>query len=193
MLFLLLGPSGIGKGTQIKQLQKHHPEFVFPKSATTRKMRHGESQGNPYSFISDAEFDEHIKKGDFLEWAEVHKAARYGTLRAPIEEALRKSKTVIKELDIQGLQNIKKSLKKGEDDLIAKNLRSIFLMPDDMETLIERITKRGAVKEAELHARLESARKEIAKAKICDHVILTRKGDSIENVYRILEKWLTNI
>lgn len=191
MLFLLLGPSGIGKGTQIELLRKRHPEFEFPRSVTTRKMRPGESQGNPYFFITDAEFDQHIENHDFLEWAEVHKAARYGTLRAPIEEALNAGKTVIKELDIQGLQKIKQTIKDGHHELIGKNLRSIFLMPPDEETLIERITKRGAIKEAELHARLESARKEISKAKICDQVINTTKQDSIEEVYEKIENVIT--
>lgn len=192
MLFLLLGPSGIGKGTQIALLQKRHPDFEFPRSVTTRKMRPKESQGNPYYFISDAKFDQHISNHDFLEWAEVHKAARYGTLRAPIEDALRQNKTVIKELDIQGLESIKKTILDGHHELIGKNIRSIFLMPPDEETLIERITKRGAVKEAELHTRLESARKEIAHAGICDDVIQTDKKDSIEDVYRKLEKCLTD-
>jgi guanylate kinase len=188
MLFLLLGPSGIGKGTQIDLLRRRHSEFVFPKSVTTRKMRPQESQGNPYFFINDREFDEHIKNHDFLEWAKVHEAARYGTLRAPIEEALKAGKTVIKELDIQGLLSIKKTIQKPGFELIQKNLRSIFLMPPDEETLIERITKRSVIKEAELHARLESARKEIEQAHQCDQVINTTREDSIEEVYLKLTK-----
>lgn len=188
MLYLLLGPSGIGKGTQVELLRKRHPEFVFPRSVTTRSMRPRESQGNPYFFISDAEFDGHIKNNDFLEWAEVHKAARYGTLRAPIEKALHNGKTVIKELDIQGLMNIKKTLEKEPNNLIQKNLHSIFLMPPDEATLIKRITQRSAIKEAELHARLESARKEIAQAKVCDSIIITSKNDSIDEVYKKIEQ-----
>jgi len=186
MLFLILGPSGVGKGTQIDLLQKRHPEYVFPQSITTRKMRPMESQGDPYFFISDDEFDKHIKNNDFLEWAEVHKTARYGTLRKPIEDALMAEKTVIKELDIQGLIKIKDSIKKHHLELFKKNLRSIFIMPPNEETLIRRITGRSKIKEAELHQRLESAKKELEQADICDHIIYTDEEDSIEEVYENL-------
>jgi guanylate kinase len=186
MLFLLLGPSGVGKGTQINLLKQRHPEYIFPKSITTRKMRPGESQGNPYHFISDEEFDTHINNGDFLEWAQVHQAARYGTLRKPIEEALQENKTVIKELDIQGLIQIQKTLDEGHFDELKKRLRSIFIMPPNEETLIKRITERSEIKERELNARLESARREIEQAKLCSSIISTSEDETIEEVYNKL-------
>jgi guanylate kinase len=187
MLFLLLGPSGVGKGTQINLLKQRHPEYIFPKSITTRKMRPGESQGNPYHFISDEEFDTHISNGDFLEWAQVHQAARYGTLRKPIEEALQENKTVIKELDIQGLIQIQKTLDEGHFDELKKRLRSIFIMPPNEETLIKRITERSEIKERELNARLESARREIEQAKLCSSIISTSEDETIEEVYNKLQ------
>ena len=187
MLFLLLGPSGIGKGTQINLLRERHPDFVFPKSITTRAMRPGESEGNPYHFISDEEFDRHIEHHNFLEWAEVHKAARYGTLRKPIEDALSAGKSIIKELDIQGLINIQDTIEKSGHEMIKKNLRSIFIMPPNEETLIKRITQRSMIKEAELKARLDSAKKEIDQAHLCDVIIETTEDDSIEEVYKKLE------
>lgn len=187
MLFLLLGPSGVGKGTQINLLRERHPEYVFPKSITTRKMRPGESEGNPYHFISDEQFDEYITNGEFLEWAQVHQAARYGTLRKPIEEALKEGKTVIKELDIQGLIQIQKTLDEGHFDELKKKLRSIFILPPNEETLIKRITQRSEIKERELNARLESARKEIEQTHLCTSVIETSESDSIEEVYKKIE------
>jgi guanylate kinase len=187
MLFLLLGPSGVGKGTQINLLKQRHPEYIFPKSITTRKMRPGESQGNPYHFISDEEFDAHVNNGDFLEWAQVHQAARYGTLRKPIEEALQENKTVIKELDIQGLIQIQKTLDEGGFDELKKRLRSIFIMPPNEETLIKRITERSEIKERELNARLESARREIEQAKLCSSIISTSEDETIEEVYNKLQ------
>ena len=191
MLFLILGPSGVGKGTQISLLKERHPEFVFPTSITTRKMRPGESQGNPYQFISQEEFQKHIDQGDFLEWAEVHKTARYGTLLAPIEEALEQGKTVIKELDIQGLISIISTLEKGGHELIKEQLRSIFIMPPSEEILIERITQRAPIKEIELQARLESAQKEIRQSGICDFVLNTSEDDGIEDVYTKLSAYIT--
>lgn len=186
MLFLLLGPSGVGKGTQINLLKERHPEYVFPQSVTTRKMRPGESNGNPYFFISQEEFDQHIEKGDFLEWAEVHKSARYGTLLAPIEEALAEEKTVFKELDIQGLIQIHSTIEKKGYESIKKNMRSIFIMPPSMDTLVERITERAPIKEIELQARLESAEKEMRQAGICSMIIETKEEDSVEEVYEKL-------
>lgn len=187
MLFLLLGPSGVGKGTQVNLLKERHPELIFPKSIATRKMRPGESEGNPYHFVSDEKFDELIRENAFLEWAEVHKAARYGTLLEPIETALKQGKTVMKELDIQGLITIKSNLEKAGNELIKTNLCSIFLMPPDEETLIKRITQRSVIKERELNARMESAKREIQQAGICDVIVETSETDSIEDVYKKLE------
>lgn len=186
MLFLILGPSGVGKGTQINLLKEQHPEYIFPQSVTTRSMRPEESDGNPYFFISNKKFDQHIKKGNFLEWAEVHKAARYGTLKKEIEKQLKKNKTVIKELDIQGLIQIKSTIEKEDLELIKQHLRSIFIMPPSMETLVERITERAPIKEVELNRRLESAEQEIRQAGICDYLIETEEDDSIEDVYKKL-------
>ena len=186
MLFLLLGPSGVGKGTQITLLHERHQEFVFPKSVSTRKMRPGESQGNPYFFITDEEFDEHISQHDFLEYAVVHRAARYGTLKAPIKASLEQGKTVLKELDIQGLIEIQKTMSAGEADFLKGKLKSVFIMPPDEETLVERITGRSDIKEAELNTRLESARQEMAQADKCDFVIETSREDDVEAVYRQL-------
>ncbi len=188
MLFLLLGPSGVGKGTQIKLLKERHPEYVFPKSITTRKMRPGESEGNPYHFISQEDFEQYVQNGDFLEWAEVHKTARYGTLLKPIEEALSGGKTVIKELDIQGLIQIHSTIKKAGYESIREQLRSIFIMPPSEETLVKRITERAPIKEVELQARLESAQKEIRQSGICSHIIETREEDGIETVYKKISK-----
>jgi guanylate kinase len=192
MLYLILGPSGVGKGTQIKLLREGHPEFIFPRSVTTRKMRPQESEGNPYHFISDEEFDEHIKNHNLLEYAVVHQAARYGTLKPEIESALADGKTVIKELDIQGLMKIKKTIENGHADFLKDNLTSIFIMPPDEETLIERITGRSVIKEDELQNRLESARNEISMSQECTKILNTKRGESPESVYKKLEKLVTN-
>jgi|CXWL01.1.fsa_nt_gi guanylate kinase len=190
MLFLILGPSGVGKGTQIELLKKRHPEFVFPKSITTRKMRPGEAEGLPYHFISDAQFDAYIANDEFLEWAEVHQAARYGTIRKPIEEAVATGKVVIKELDIQGLKKIEESISKQDSDFLRGKVQSIFIMPPDEATLITRITQRSVIKERELNARLESAKREMAEAGRCTYMINTSVEDSIEDVYKKLENIL---
>ena len=103
-----------------------------------------------------------------------------------IKDALQNEQIVIKELDIQGLKQIKETIKMEKLKLFEDKLRSIFLMPPNEEILIERITKRSKIKEAELHARLDSAKKEIKEADICDYIIETTEEDGIEDVYEML-------
>ena len=83
-LFIVSGPSGVGKGSLIAQLKKLFPEFVFPISHTTRPMRPGENEGEVYHFISKEEFERGIEAGEFLEYAYIHQSNYYGTLKKPI-------------------------------------------------------------------------------------------------------------
>ncbi|MDP3975637.1 MAG: guanylate kinase [bacterium] len=188
MLYLILGPSGVGKSVQVKKLRENHPDFVFPKSVSTRKMRPGESQGNPYFFISDEEFDQHIAAEDFLEYAVVHESARYGTLKQPIQEAVEQDKVVIKELDIQGLKKVWETIAAGKADFLEGKLASIFLLPPSEEVLINRIVSRSEIKERELNQRLESARREVEQAHLCTHQVKVEDEDSIEEVYEKVGK-----
>ena len=152
-LFIIAGPSGVGKGTVIAQLKERHPEWVYPISATTRRPRKGEEDGVVYHFISHEEFESMIDHEDLLEFAIVHNKEYYGTIKKPIIEALQKGKTVIREVDMQGLQSIM--------DVVPKeNLVSIFLTVPDKKDLISRILGRGKLPEEELKRRMESAKKE---------------------------------
>lgn len=179
-LYLILGPSGSGKGTVLDALRKRHPEFVFPVSCTTRPPRPHEVEGEVYHFISPEEFERRKAGGEFLEWAVVHHDYSYGTLKAPILEALEAGKTVIREVDVQGLRSIR--------DLIPReNLVSIFLTVPGWDTLKRRILKRAAMSEEELARRHESFLKEMEWAKECDHVIESVEGE-IEALIRDVER-----
>lgn len=168
-LFLISGPSGVGKGTVIAALKAKYPQFVYPISHTTRQMRPGEKDDEVYHFISKEEFESEMAKGNFLEWAKVHAKDYYGTLKKPIIDALEAEKIVIREVDVQGFHSIRKVIPK-------ENLVTIFLKAEDMEKLLQRIAKRGKLAEEELQRRMKSAQKELKDAGMFDYQIWSLEG-----------------
>lgn len=168
-LILILGPSGAGKGSTLRELREKYPEFVFPLSCTTRDPRPGEKEGEVYLFVSKDEFKQRIEAGDFLEWAVVHGENYYGTLKESIVKPLVEGKTVIREVDVQGLRSIRELVP-------AENLTSIFLTVDSWDTLKDRIMKRSTLPDEELNRRHESFLKEMEWAKECTHTIVNEEG-----------------
>ncbi|MFA4815353.1 MAG: guanylate kinase [Candidatus Gracilibacteria bacterium] len=169
-LFLILGPSGSGKGTVLQALQENHPDFVFPVSCTTRLARPGEKDGEVYYFVDKEEFQRRMEADEFLEWAVVHGENYYGTLKEEILQPMREGKTVIREVDVQGLRSIREIIPK-------ENLTSIFLTVDGWETLQRRILKRSTLPQEELDRRRVSFMKEMEWAKECDQVIVSAEGE----------------
>ncbi len=172
-LILILGPSGSGKGTVLKALRQMHPDYVFPLSCTTRAPRPGEKDGEVYHFVTKEDFQVRMAAGEFLEWAVVHGENYYGTLKAAILEPLRAGKTVIREVDVQGLRSITELIP-------ATHLKSIFLTVDGWETLQHRILKRAAMPEDDLRHRHESFMKEMEWAKECSVTIVSVEGKIVE-------------
>lgn len=169
-LILILGPSGSGKGTVLEALHEKYPHFVFPISCTTRPPRPGEKDGEVYHFVDKEEFQRRMAVGDFLEWAVVHGEHYYGTLKEQILKPLQQGKTVIREVDVQGLRSIRELIP-------PSHLRSIFLTVDGWETLRNRILKRSSLSEEELERRRQSFMKEMEWAKECDVVIVSIEGE----------------
>jgi len=163
-LFIISGPSGVGKGTVIRALKELFPQFVFPISHTTREIRPGEKDGDVYHFISVNEFQSGIEKGEFLEWAQVHQQNYYGTLKAPIMDALEEGKIVIREVDVQGFHSISKVVPK-------ENLVTIFIKAESPEKLLARIAKRGKLPEEEIKRRMHSAELEMKDADMFDYQV----------------------
>lgn len=188
-LFLIVGPSGSGKGTVIKELSKKYSGFVYPVSYTTRVPRKGEQDGVVYNFVSREKFEKMIAEGDFLEYAIVHSNNYYGTSRKDILQALETGAVVIREVDIQGFKSIRKTLPK-------ENLVSIFMKVSDENDLRQRILMRGELPEEELKRRLESARKELAQAGDCDYQVENKWGEvraCVSNVERIILEEIKNL
>lgn len=168
-LFLILGPSGSGKGTVIDYLRKEFPNAVFPLSCTTRTPRPGEKDGQVYNFLTKEEFQKKIGTGDFLEWAIVHHDNYYGTLKQPILDALKAGKTVIREVDMQGVKSISKLLPR--DQMVA-----IFITAPSWENLKQRILGRSNIPEEELNQREDSFKREMEFSRDCDFVVMSKEG-----------------
>jgi guanylate kinase len=182
---LIIGPSGVGKSAILRHLRSAHPNYVFPKSATTRPPREGEGS-DLYHFISDAEFTQWLHEGKFLEWAQVHHGARYGTLMDEIVPAIEAGKIVIREVDVQGFLAMK------QHPLFIKGgrypLKTIFILPENEGQLVRQITKRAPISEEELDRRLQSVRRELACAPETDVQIVNRDGALDATIARVEEE-----
>ncbi len=165
-LVVLAGPTAVGKGTVAAAVREDHPEVWVSVSATTRKPRRGEVDGVHYWFVSDEEFDRMVADDELLEWAVVHKAARYGTPRKPVEEALAAGRPAMLEIDLQGARQVRRTM---PDALY------VFLAPPTWEELVRRLVGRGTETEAERERRLETARVELAAEKEFDVTIVNHE------------------
>jgi guanylate kinase len=152
-LTVLAGPTAVGKGSVSADIRAHHPEVWISVSATTRAPRPGELDGVHYWFVSDAEFDRMVADDALLEWAVVHGAARYGTPRAPVEEALDAGRAALLEIDLQGARQVHAAM---PDALM------VFLAPPTWDELVRRLVGRGTEDAEERERRLGSARRELA-------------------------------
>ncbi|MFF0492299.1 guanylate kinase [Nocardia sp. NPDC003482] len=163
-LVVLVGPSAVGKSTIVRCVRERLPDLVFSVSATTRAPRPGEVDGQDYHFVSRAEFDAMIARGDLLEWAEIHGGLqRSGTPAAPVRAALAAGKNVLVEVDQEGARQMK---------LVMPEARTVFLKPPSWEELVARLTGRGTEPPEVIERRLETARMELATCDQYDTVIV---------------------
>ena len=166
-LIILTGPSGVGKGTVIEKIIKKDKRFWLSISATTRKPREGEVEGENYYFLSKLQFEEMIDSDLLIEWAQFADNY-YGTLLKPVVEKINKGFKVILEIEVNGAEQIRN---KFPDAL------SIFLMPPSKYELEKRIRNRGTENEESIIKRLERSSFEIDSAEEFDHVITNSDVD----------------
>ena len=184
-LVLIIGPSGVGKSVVLKALLRRQAEFRFPRSATTRQRRAGESD-DLYRFVTEEEFDDLAARGAFLESAVVHGGARYGALMDEIIPHIERGEIVVREVDVQGFDSIRThKLFRGPG--APYRLESVFLLPESREQLIERIRSRAPIAEEELKRRIASMEQEMTYAGLCSAEIVNREG-AIEETIREVEK-----
>ncbi|HRX64083.1 MAG TPA: hypothetical protein P5060_03205 [Candidatus Absconditabacterales bacterium] len=184
-LILMMGVSGSGKTTLLTELLQTHSQLILVPSYTTRPMRKNEKNGRKYWHISPEEFQKFIDNGEFLEYALVHQKYYYGTKISEIQKAFGKGLTPITELDMHGLEKIKKD-NKGIDYV------SIFLDLSD-DVMLDRIKMRGGIDQEEIDRRLASAQHERKLAKnYCDYVLDTDNTllQNIQNINKLVKKIL---
>ena len=160
-MLVISGPSGSGKTTICKRLLQD-PRVVFSVSATTRKMRPGEVDGRDYHFLPVEDFRAKVERGEFIEWAEVF-GNLYGTLRAPLREALAKDQVYLLEIDVQGALQLK---------AIGEPGTYVFIAPPDFDELRRRLVARNTETSEVLEKRLEKAHYEYQERAKYDHVVV---------------------
>lgn len=161
-LIIISSPSGGGKGTLIKEILRSTPDIGYSVSYTTRPAREGEENGRDYFFVSYQEFSDLIKRGEFLEYAEVH-GNFYGTSKTEVAKETDNGRDVILEIDVQGAESIEKNF----PDAV-----SIFILPPSFEVLRERLTARATETKENLALRLKNSFSEVQKYKEFQYVIV---------------------
>ncbi len=161
-LYVVSAPSGVGKTTLIRHLLTKLPFVRFSVSCTTRPPRSGETPGTDYHFLSREEFQRGIREQRFLEWAAVHDAY-YGTDGDQVARWLEEGWDVLLDIDVQGARQIR---------CLRPQCLTIFILPPSMETLKERLLKRGSESPDQLEKRLSAAQQEIMEAPWYDFIIV---------------------
>jgi len=183
-LLILAGPAGVGKSTLCDRLVRDVPGFERVITATTRAPRPNEVNGRDYHFLDDAEFDRKLTAGDFLEWAWVHQRHRYGTLKSAVLDRLSHTSLVMN-IDVQGVRSIRTAAQ--TEPRLRGRLVTMFVAPDSMDVLRERLQGRGPVSPEELERRMQSAEREIAERNSYDYVIHSNTKE--QDFRALLDYW----
>ena len=177
-VFVITGPSGVGKGTLIGLLRERIPELALSVSATTRAPRAGERDGVDYWFLGDDDFADRVESGDFAEWAE-YSGRRYGTLKSELARHTAEGRPVVLEIEVQGARQIRESL---------PGAVQIFISPPSEDALRKRLTGRGTDEPAEVERRLQVATDELAAAGEFEHRVV---NDDLAAAVSALERIVT--
>jgi len=169
LLVVISGPSGVGKGTVRKALfdMKGH-NLTYSVSMTTRQMREGERDGVDYYFVSKEDFQQKIKDGKLLEYAEFV-GNYYGTPLDKVNEQLDNGNEVVLEIEVEGAQQVKQKM----PDCVM-----IFIVPPGKEALYERLKSRGTESEEVIQKRIKKANREFKKAHLYDYIVV---NDEVSN------------
>ncbi|WP_438480667.1 guanylate kinase [Oleiharenicola lentus] len=184
VLLILAGPAGVGKSTLCDRLVTTVPNFERVVTATTRPPRIGETHAKDYHFLTESEFDDKLAAGDFLEWATVHRKYRYGTLKSAVLDRLAHV-NLVANVDVQGVRSIRAAA--DTLPMLRQKLVTIFVAPDSLDVLKERLQGRGPINEDELTRRLQSAEFELAERNSYDYVIHSRSKE--QDFRALLDYW----
>jgi guanylate kinase len=165
IIFILSAPSGAGKTTLYNGLREIYPEIELSVSCTTRARRPGEVNGRDYRFLTDRQFDELRRRGDFAEWAKVHDYF-YGTPKRPLQRCVRAGRDILLDIDVQGARQIKQ---------VCPEAVSIFLLPPSLRELERRLAARGTDGRETIRRRLANAQGEIGEIIHYDYYVVNRE------------------
>lgn len=179
---VLSAPSGAGKTTIARELLARRGDVGYSISCTTRAPRPGERDGVDYHFLSRADFDAAIARGEFAEWADVH-GQRYGTLKSEVERVMQDGKHVMLDIDVQGARQLRQRFLESV---------TIFVVPPSLEALVARLTGRKTESAEALALRLRNARMELAEAEQYQHVVVNDTLDAaVAKVSAIIDEETT--
>jgi guanylate kinase len=177
-VFVITGPSGVGKGTLIRDLRGRIPELSLSTSATTRAPREGEADGVDYHFLDRDEFARRADANEFLEHA-AYSGNRYGTLRSEVERRLGEGESVVLEIEVQGARQVRAAMPEAV---------LVFIAPPDPAALRERLEGRGTDEAEAISERLRTAELELDAQEEFKHVVvndeLDRAADQLEAIVR---------
>jgi guanylate kinase len=179
-LFVISGPSGVGKDSVIERLRDAFPEIHFSVTATTRARRPGEIDGIHYYFLDEETFLAREAEGEFIETATVYHH-RYGVPRTPVRHALARGQDVVVKVDVQGAASIK---------AVAPNATFIFIAPESMTELLRRLRSRKTDDPDALMARFSAASRELLQAREFGYVVFNeveRLTSAIDEISAIVE------
>ncbi len=166
-VFVITGPSGVGKGTLIRGLMERLDALQLSVSATTRAPRPGESDGVDYHFLTREEFDRRVAGGDFVEHAD-YAGRSYGTLRCELEQRVAAGMPVVLEIEVQGARQVRAAMPEAVQ---------VFIAPPSLEALRTRLIGRGTDDAEEVERRLRVAEKELAAQPEFGHVVVNDRLD----------------
>lgn len=180
-VFVITGPSGVGKGTLIRNLLSRLPDLELSVSATTRAPRPGEEDGVHYHFLTDEQFARKVEQGAFVEHAD-YSGRRYGTLRSELERRTAGGVPVVLEIEVQGARQVRESL----PDAVQ-----VFIAPPSEQALRERLVGRGTDSPDDVERRLQVAEQELtARDEFQYQVVNDRLEDAVEELERIVQREL---
>jgi guanylate kinase len=176
-VFVITGPSGVGKGTLIRGLLEQVPELELTVSATTRTPRPGERDGVDYHFLTPQQFERHVAEGDFLEHA-TYLDNGYGTLRSEVERGFREGRPVVLEIEVQGARQVRDTM---PDAML------VFIAPPSREALRARLIGRGTDAPRQVDARMRTADRELeAQAEFPRVIINDRLEQATEDLVALV-------
>lgn len=176
---VITGPSGVGKGTLIRQLRDRIPELELSVSATTRSPRPGEEHGTDYWFLTREDFERRVSEGGFVEWAE-YSGNKYGTLRSELDLRVAAGHPVLLEIEVQGARQVAETMPEA--------LR-IFIAPPSPEELRTRLVGRGTDPVEQIDRRLQVAEDELAAQPEFPVVVVNdRLTDAIEELTDVVQR-----